>query len=92
MPIGDDSIVTILWSGRFAQAWHQPEEVCWVKRSAVKTTLCGSARAKDSNVRMALIDRLGAPGTKKQPGPTYGVRAHGWAALAVAVVAQGLGG
>jgi hypothetical protein len=38
-------------------------------------------------VRQALIDRLGPQGTKKNPGPTYGMRSHLWAALAVAVYA-----
>lgn len=88
MPIGDDSIETLLWTGRFIQAWNKPDEVVRVKRSAVKLQLCGTSRAKDPNVRQALIDRLGAPGTKKAPGPTYGVSSHAWAALAVAVIAQ----
>ncbi len=86
MPIGDESIETLLWTGRFIQAWHAPDSVQRVKRSHVKLHLCGTARAKDPNVRQALIDRLGAPGTKKAPGATYGVASHAWAALAVAVV------
>jgi len=87
MPIGDESVETILWTGRFVQAWHKPDHVVRIKRSAVKLALCGSARAKDANIRQALIDRIGAPGTKKHPGATYGVTSHAWAALAVAVVA-----
>lgn len=89
MPVGDDSILTVLWTGRFQQAWRSPESVRLVKRSAVKLALCGSVRAKDPHVRQAVIDRLGAPGTKKAPGPTYGVSSHAWQALAVALVAQG---
>jgi len=84
MPIGDDSIQTILWTGRFVQAWHKPVEVVMVKRSAVKLALCGTSRAKDPHIRQALIDRIGPVGTKKAPGPTYGVTSHAWAALAVA--------
>jgi hypothetical protein len=41
-------------------------------------------RAKDANIRQALIDKLGAVGTKKAPGPLYGISGHLWAALAVA--------
>ena len=47
-------------------------------------------RAKDANVRAALIDRFGpskrkAIGLKATPGPLYGVHSHMWSALAVAV-------
>lgn len=90
MPIGQDSIETILWTGRFIQAWESERNISItrVRRSEVKLHLCGTARAKDANIRKALIDRLGPPGTKKTPGPTYGVTSHAWAALAVSVTAQ----
>ena len=90
MPMGDESIETILWTGRFIQEWRRPEEVICVKRSAVKLALCGTTKAKDANIRQALIDKLGPPGTKKNPGPTYGVKSHAWAALGVAVTAAGM--
>jgi len=61
-----------------------------VYRKEVKIYLCGSMKAKDPNIRQALIDRLGDPGTKKNPGPTYGVKSHAWSALAVAVTAEGV--
>jgi hypothetical protein len=58
-------------------------------RATVKAHLCRSAKAKDSNVRQALIDLFGgkenAIGTKKTPGPLYGISGDVWAALAVAV-------
>jgi len=55
--------------------------------------LCKNNRAKDANIRQALLDRFPATGggkapqigTKKQPGPLYGVTSHLWSALAVAV-------
>lgn len=87
MPISEDSIETIIWTGRFVQAWHTPSEVIVVKRSKVKLHLCGTSKAKDPNVRQAVLDRVGSPGVKKNPGPTYGVTSHAWAALAVAVTA-----
>jgi hypothetical protein len=59
-----------------------------VYRRDVKLHLCHSPRAKDANVRQALIDRLGPQGTKKNPGPTYGMKSHLWAALAVGVYAM----
>jgi hypothetical protein len=63
----------------------QGGDVSLVFRRDVKLHLCDSPRAKDGNVRQALLDRLGPQGTKKAPGPTYGVKSHEWAALAVAV-------
>ena len=89
MPIGEDSIETVIWTGRFMQDWHTPDDVVLIRRSAIKVGLCGTSKAKDANIRQALIDRLGPPGSKKSPGPTFGVTSHAWAALAVAVTAQG---
>ena len=87
MPVGREVFETCVWIGRYVQAWHTPESARLVYRKDVKLHLCGSPRAKDGNIRTALIDKLGKQGTKKQPGPTYGVKSHAWAALAVAVTA-----
>lgn len=89
MPIGNESIETILYTGRLMQAWEGP--VRRVKRSEVKWNLCGSLKAKDANIRQALIDRYGgekAIGRKAAPGPLYGITSHAWAALAVAVMVR----
>ena len=89
MPVGKEVFETCLWIGRFMQACEQ--HVRLVYRKDVKMHLCGSPRAKDANIRQALIDRWGgkaeAIGTVKKPGPLYGVKSHAWAALAVAVTA-----
>jgi hypothetical protein len=85
--IGDDSIETIIWTGRFIQA---SRHVFVVRRSAVKSYLCGTQSAKDTNIRQALIDLIGPPGTKRNPGPTYGVTKHAWAALGVAATVRKL--
>lgn len=82
MAVGQDSLDTVWWSGRFAEALAP---VTMVKRSTVKLHLCGSNRAKDANVRQALLDRFGSQGTKAKPGALYGISKHKWAALAVAV-------
>jgi hypothetical protein len=87
MPVGAEVFQTCVWIGRFVQAWCGPHTL--VYRKDVKLHLCGQARAKDGNVRQALIDRYGgkdkAIGTKRQPGPLHGVKADVWSALAVAV-------
>ncbi|HEY4530930.1 MAG TPA: hypothetical protein VIG97_11515 [Luteimonas sp.] len=89
MGVGAEVFRTVWWTGRFAEAWLRgrgqlPMEVF---RKEVCLHLCHSARAKDGNVRLALIDLLGAPGRKAEPGPTYGVASHAWQALGVAVTA-----
>jgi hypothetical protein len=94
MPVGREVFETCLWIGRFIQAWHRPESVQLIYRRDVKSHLCGSAKAKDANIRQALLDRFPRTGggktpqigTKAAPGPLYGVSTHAWAALAVAVL------
>lgn len=89
MAIGDDSIETIIWTGRFIQAAGE-HRTTKVKRSDVKLHLCGTTAAKDPNIRAALIDIFGPKGTKAEPGPTFGVATHAWAALGVAATVRGL--
>lgn len=90
MAVGAEVFRTVWWTGRFAQV--SPRPIREVYRRDVKSHICGSQKAKDANVRAALIDRWGgkaaAVGTKKQPGPLYSVKSHAWAALAVAVTAH----
>ena len=87
MAVGREVFETCVWVGRFQQAWHSPASVRLVYRKEVKSFLCGSMKAKDANIRQALIDLVGGKGTKAAPGPTYGVKSHAWPALAVAVTA-----
>ncbi|MGZ7030177.1 MAG: hypothetical protein ACXVG9_12700, partial [Terriglobales bacterium] len=77
MAVGREVFETCVWIGRFQQAWHIPEKVELIYRRDVKLHLCGSAKAKDPNVRQALLDmfpRTGGGktpqiGTKSNPGP-----------------------
>lgn len=88
MPTSNDEFKTLVWIGRYQQAWADPEAVQLVLRKDVKMHLCGNMKAKDPNIRQALLDLIGPQGTKKAPGPTYGVASHAWAALGVAVTAE----
>jgi hypothetical protein len=90
MAVGQEVFETCIWIGRFVQAWHTPADVMRIKRTQVKLHLCGNARAKDPNIRQALLDAVGPPGNKHDPGPTFGVKSHAWSALGVAVTAQAL--
>lgn len=92
MPVGKDVFETVLWVGRFDELWFSKkrERAALIYRKDVKLHLCGTPRAKDANIRQALIDRYGpgkdkAIGKKASPGPLYGVKKHAWAALAVGV-------
>jgi hypothetical protein len=95
MPVGREVFETCVWIGRYLQAWAGPEAVELVYRKDVKMHLCGTPRAKDPNVRQALLDMFPATGGGKtpqigiqsKPGPLFGVVSHAWAALAVAVTA-----
>lgn len=97
MAVGREVFETCVWVGRFLQAWRDPEQVRLVYRREVKLHLCGTAKAKDANIRQALLDmfpRTGGGktpqvGTKAAPGPLYGVSSHAWAALGVAVTVTG---
>ena len=93
MPVGAEVFETVLWTGRFVEAWGGP----WRKiyRKDVKLHLCQSLRAKDPNIRQAILDRFPRTGggktpqvgTKAEPGPLYGFKSHLWSALAVALTA-----
>jgi len=83
MPIGQTTLDTVFWSGRFWESWKGDRHL--MPRLEVKKHLCHNGSAKDSNIRQALIDRFGPPGVKKEPGLLYGVKKDIWAAMAVAV-------
>jgi hypothetical protein len=84
MPVGVDVFETCVWIGRFMEIFGA-NYAHRITRGEVKMHLCHSMRAKDANIRQALIDKFGPPGTKKNPGKTYGISGDVWAALAVAV-------
>lgn len=96
MPVGREVFETCVWIGRFMQAWAFPKEVRLVYRKDVKLHLCGTTKAKDGNVRQALIDLFPATGggktpqigIKAKPGPLFGVSTHAWPALGVAITAK----
>lgn len=96
MAVGADVFETCVWIGRFIETtrdlWEQPVADL-VKRQPVKLHHCGTSKAKDSNIRQALVDRFapGQPnhgkGTKTAPGWFHGFRADIWQAYALAVYA-----
>lgn len=94
MPVGKDVFETAEWYGRFHEAIGRRigyKFVHHVYRREEKLILCGNPRAKDTNIRHALIDRFAqhdfrsGRGTKDNPDWFYGFKADIWAAYAVGV-------
>lgn len=92
MAVGKNVFDTCVWIGRFME-YADLVGYCYkqIYRKEEKITLCNSLKAKDANIRQALIDRYapntsnGGKGTKKEPGFFYGFKSDIWAAMAVAV-------
>lgn len=88
MAVGKETFETVYWSGIFAEA-HGLSNTSRMGRGEIKMFHCGTKRATDSNVRMAILDRFGgkdrAIGNKRCPGPLYAVTGHLMQALALAI-------
>lgn len=98
MPIGAETIRTIEYIGRY---WQKVLDVkkgvskveLFYKKVDINPTICGSNKAKDANIRQAIMDMFPKTGggsnpvvgTAKNPGVLYGISTHKWAALAVAL-------
>lgn len=97
MAVGADVFETCVWIGRFVESVRHyrfdRQAPKLVKRNPVKVHHCHSAKAKDSNITQALVDRFAlgqtnhGKGTKAEPGFFYGFKADIWQAYALAVYA-----
>ena len=83
---GESINQSLIWSGRFIQAFCEgrgtdAEPFSLIVRPDVSLALCGHRRAKDAHLNAAIYDYFGgngggsnpAKGTKKHPGPLYGI-------------------
>jgi hypothetical protein len=93
MPVGKEVFDTVLWVGRYFEIIYSDydNEAKLIYRKDEKINLCGTMKAKDSNIIQALIDRFAynvqnkGKGTKKNPGWFYGFSKDIWQAYAVGV-------
>jgi hypothetical protein len=97
MPVGKEVFETCVWIGRFIETFGADRSTP-IFRKDVKMHLCGSPRARDANVRQAILDLYKSTGggktpqigTIKQPGPLFGVNSHIWPAIGVGLTYQGI--
>ena len=92
MAVGKDVFETATWIGRFVEVWGEEyvlNDYLLVYRQTAKIHLCGSSRAKDPNVRQALIDLWG--GDAKAIGGKKCPTCKGKCSIRVAAPAKGRG-
>lgn len=107
--VGNTTLITCKWVGRFQEAWENFSGVKAhiISRGDEKIMICGCKTyrnpksgkvvgIKDPEIKAALKDRFPqtgggktpSVGTKKQPGPLFGVTKHAWSALAVVITLE----
>jgi hypothetical protein len=94
MAVGREVFETCLYIGQIMQLMDDNFIPCkLIYRREVKDYICHNGKAKDRDIRQALIDefpRIGGGkipqiGTKNEQGRLYGITSHMWAALGVAI-------
>ena len=84
MAVGQTVFDTCVWIGRFTQAaLSRGKKYAVIYRMDEKLSICHDSRAKDCNIRQALINMYGNVGTLKNKGFFYGFKKDMWAAFAV---------
>lgn len=88
--VGRSTFSTLWWVGRFHQTLlNRGITPLYALRPDVLRELTGSSKAKKKAMHDTLRHRYGdgtnrsVKGTKKNPGPLYGIKSHAWDALAL---------
>jgi hypothetical protein len=84
MPVGAEVFATCVTIGRLLEAMRDRHPQT-MTRLRVKMTVCHDSRAKDANIRQALLDMYGGRDACRKGGPLHGITGDLWAALAVAI-------
>jgi hypothetical protein len=76
MAVGKEVFETCIWIGRFHEAWKRRmgSDPARLLRKTVCGHVCNSGRAKDKNIRQAIIDRYGGEVKKCKQCKGKGVR------------------
>lgn len=94
LAVGKEVFDTCIWIGKFTEkicSHIDIDEITPIYRKDEKINLCNSMKAKDTNIRRALIDRFAqhdfknGKGTKYKKDWFYGFKADVWASYAVAI-------
>lgn len=92
MAVGASVFETCVWIGRFSQVLEDMSfRSTYIYRKEEKMNICGQMKAKDSNIRVALIDRFAkhdlkaGKGTKNNPDWFYGFAKDIWQSYAVGI-------
>ena len=80
---------TAFEAGTLYGAWPDSHTRLYLRFNEVSRHHTGRSGRPEPEIRAALLERIGPVGTKKNPGPLYGlkVKDHHFSALAVAVCA-----
>ncbi len=97
LPVNQPTFETVFWSGRFYEASAWP--VGLYTRKEIKIFMLGRVNVKNSDgpIRKAVLSlypktgggKTPQVGTKRKPGPLYGLSSHAVQALAVGIVMIG---
>ena len=97
--VGRSVFETCMWSGRFIELFQCGQYLrtgvdkmnyTLITRTQSRSNITGTSRCGDAQVNRALLDRVGEKGTKKYPGPMYGMKSDLYAALAVGLTFKDL--
>jgi len=82
-PMGNSSVETIWWEGRFTKCGYATKYLM-ERREVLKILGIRFGKSADSNVYQWCLNSYGPKGNPKNPGPTFGFKSHMWQSLGLA--------